>query len=125
MNLTALLKDSDPQPSGVREISAEAVLPHLEALRVIDVREPAEFVGPLGHLHGAELVPLSTVGSAAPAWDRSTPILVVCRSGGRSGNAASTLMRLGFEQVFNLTGGMIAWNAHELPCSFDAPGRNP
>ena len=34
MNLTALLKDSDPQPSGVREISAEAVLPHLEALRV-------------------------------------------------------------------------------------------
>lgn len=123
MNLAGLLHDSDAQPLGYREISSAAVFPHLGGLRLIDVREPDEFVGPLGHIPGAELVPLSTVESSASAWDRSAPTLVVCRSGGRSGAAASLLVRLGFEQVFNLTGGMIAWNAHELPLGHEAAGR--
>jgi rhodanese-related sulfurtransferase len=109
-----LLAHSDLQPAGFREVSPLAVLPHLGELHLVDVREPDEFTGPLGHLSGAELAPLGTVPQAAAGWDRSAPILLICRSGARSGRAAAFLARQGFDAVFNLTGGMLAWNANSL-----------
>ncbi len=78
--------------------------------RIIDVREPDEFSGELGHLPGAELVPLATVAEVAASWPRTERIVVVCRSGGRSARAARQLVELGFERVFNLSGGMLAAN---------------
>lgn len=78
-------------------------LPH----RLIDVREPSEFV--LGHVPGAELVPLGTLETAARTWDRTAPIVVVCRSGSRSARGAHLLLTMGFENVYNLTGGMLAY----------------
>jgi rhodanese-related sulfurtransferase len=59
------------------------------------VREPNEFAGPLGHVHGAELFPMGTLPTAAEAWDRKTPILLVCRSGNRSGRVAAVLAQRG------------------------------
>ncbi|MEZ4316197.1 MAG: rhodanese-like domain-containing protein [Myxococcota bacterium] len=115
-----LFEQSAAHPHGFREVSPTDALPHLAGLRLIDVRETAELDGPLGHLEGIEHVPLGTVPSAAPTWDRSTPILVICRSGGRSGSAAAHLAQLGFEQVFNLSGGMLAWNAAGLPLEREA-----
>ncbi len=78
--------------------------------RIIDVREPAEFTGDLGHLAGAELVPLSTVALVAQDWPRDEALLIVCRSGRRSAVAAQDLLALGFKQVANLEGGMLAYN---------------
>lgn len=101
--------------AGFRELAPHLAAEHLGELRVIDVREPGEFTGPLGRVPGAELVPLGTVEEAARSWNRDVPVLVVCRSGGRSGRAASILRTLGFRNVFNLTGGMLAWDAHGLP----------
>jgi rhodanese-related sulfurtransferase len=86
-----------------------------QKLRVVDVREPGEFVGELGHIPGAELVPLGSLARAAHGWDRNDEILVVCRSGGRSASAAATLTRLGFSRVGDLRGGMLAYNAARLP----------
>jgi rhodanese-related sulfurtransferase len=86
-----------------------------QKLRVIDVREPGEFVGELGHIPGAELVPLGNLAKAAQSWDRNDEIVVVCRSGARSANAAVTLTRLGFSRVRDLRGGMLAYNAARLP----------
>ena len=76
--------------------------------RVIDVRQPEEFEGDLGHLEEAELVPLATLSAAAVSWDKTQPYLLVCRSGGRSSSACSTLSRMGFSDVTNLRGGMLA-----------------
>lgn len=110
-----LLARSDLTPAGYREISPLAALHHLFDLRLVDVREADEYLGPLGHIAGAELVPVSTIAAAATGWERDRPILVICRSGARSARAATTLAAMGFRALFNLTGGMLAWEANGLP----------
>ncbi|HEU4732954.1 MAG TPA: MBL fold metallo-hydrolase [Kofleriaceae bacterium] len=84
-------------------------------LALIDVREPAEFTGELGHVPGATLVPLATLLDAAQAWDPERDIVLVCRSGGRSARAATELARRGFRHLYNLRGGMLAWNEARMP----------
>lgn len=77
-------------------------------VRRIDVREPDEYAGPLGHLPGAELVPLGSLEAAADAWPREQPLLLICRSGARSARAAQALAQRGFNHLYNLAGGMLA-----------------
>jgi rhodanese-related sulfurtransferase len=84
-------------------------------VRIIDVREPFEFHGELGHMPRAELVPLATVSAASRAWDLNARIVVVCRSGARSANAAAWLAARGFRHVMNLRGGMLAYIDAMLP----------
>ncbi|HEY0714142.1 MAG TPA: rhodanese-like domain-containing protein [Polyangia bacterium] len=86
-----------------------------DTARIIDVREPHEWIGELGHIPGATLVPLATLEAAAAQWDRERPVVVVCRSGSRSTRAAVTLAALGFRQVRNLAGGMLAYKGAGLP----------
>lgn len=100
---------------GIPEVSVALVAAQRGTFRIIDVREPDEFTGPLGHIQGAELVPLATLTQAAMVWDRDAAIVLVCRSGGRSGRAALTLEGLGFHQVASMAGGMMAWSAMALP----------
>jgi rhodanese-related sulfurtransferase len=53
---------------------------------------------------------------AAELSDRSAdPVVLVCRSGVRSTTGAAILTGLGFSKVYNLKGGMVAWNAQKLP----------
>lgn len=101
-----------PRFENVRPDSAVSLTPRP---RIIDVREPDEFVGELGHLPGAELVPLATLPERARAWPKDEPLLLVCRSGGRSARAAETLGEMGFERLFSLEGGMLAVNERKLP----------
>lgn len=105
---------STVRADGARDLPAQLGVAGLEAARIVDVREPDEFDGPLGHIEDAELVPLATVAAAASGWARDRPLVVVCRSGARSGRAAAQLAAMGFD-VYNLTGGMTAWNAAGLP----------
>ncbi len=107
--------NSELHPAGYRDLAPVAALDHLPNFRIVDVREPDEYVGPLGHIRDAELVPLATVVAAAEGWDRTQPLLMVCRSGARSGRAASALVQMGFTHVYNLMGGMLAWDANQLP----------
>lgn len=79
--------------------------------RVIDVREPHEYHGGLGHIPGAELVPLQSLPSAAAEWDRGERLAIVCHSGARSMRAAQYLMGEGFGHVVNVAGGTMAWAA--------------
>lgn len=106
---------STPHPAGFRDVEPRVAAAHLASVHVVDVREAAEFEGPLGHVPGAELVPLATVGAAAVAWPKDRPLLVVCRSGGRSARAAAVLGQAGFSHLYNLSGGMLAWNDAGLP----------
>jgi rhodanese-related sulfurtransferase len=101
---------------GVPELTAEAVMQlELAGVRLVDVREQDEYRGELGHIAGSQLVPLSTVQSAARTWSKQQPIVLICRSGGRSGRAALQLAAAGFERVASLRGGMSNWNARQLP----------
>lgn len=112
--MSVLWSTARPHAAGYREVSASELSAGLGRVRVVDVREPSEFTGELGHIDGAELVPLATVARAADTWDKSAEVVLVCRSGGRSGQAATALARAGFTSVINLTGGMIGWNAARL-----------
>ena len=104
-----------PAPGGYRDVSPAATVAARGAARLIDVREPHEYTGELGHVPGSELVPLSTVAAAARAWERERDVILICRSGARSGRAAEALVAAGFARVMNMAGGMLAYNAAGLP----------
>ena len=82
---------------------------------VLDVREPAEFEK--GHVIGARNVPLSQLEERAGEIQKhkTKPVIVICASGNRSRSALGSLRRLGFEQVFELGGGVAAWQQAGLP----------
>jgi rhodanese-related sulfurtransferase len=84
---------------------------------VVDVREPEEFVGELGHIEGALLMPLDALDHRLPklAGYIDRDIVVVCRAGARSATGAAMLKRAGFRRVENLEGGMLAWVEAKLP----------
>jgi len=107
-------------PAGVPEVLDEWLHEHLSQVIVLDVREPDEFRGELGHIVGAQLTPLQTLAAAAATLPRDRQIITVCRSGGRSGKAALSLLGLGFARVASLAGGMTAWSARALPVEYGA-----
>jgi glyoxylase-like metal-dependent hydrolase (beta-lactamase superfamily II)/rhodanese-related sulfurtransferase len=84
---------------------------------LLDVREPEEFVGELGHVEGALLVPLDALERRLPklAGYVDRDVIVVCRAGARSASAGAILRRAGFQHVINLQGGMLAWVEAGLP----------
>ena len=81
--------------------------------RRIDVREYPEFAE--AALPKSELVPLSTVTTAAAAWRRDEPLVLICRSGKRATQAAEKLAQLGFLDLAILEGGVEAWRRAMLP----------
>jgi uncharacterized membrane protein YdjX (TVP38/TMEM64 family)/rhodanese-related sulfurtransferase len=101
-------------------IEAEALkrrLDHGEAVTVVDVRGPDEFVGPLGHIATARNIPVAQVQSRLGelAGLEEAPIVVVCRTDKRSATAARTLRTANFRQVNILRRGMEQWNENGLP----------
>ena len=89
--------------------------------RVLDVREPSEWIA--AHIDGAHLqsVRLLPQRIAELPFPPSTPIAVICHSGARSSIASSVLRRHGFTTVVNVTGGMAAWRDRGFPV-IDAAG---
>jgi len=73
---------------------------------LLDVREPREYQ--ICHLDG-RLIPLGQLPSRLSELDPSAHIVVHCRSGGRSANAVKMMRGAGFEDVWNLNGGILAW----------------
>jgi rhodanese-related sulfurtransferase len=80
---------------------------------LIDVREPAEWQH--GHAPKAKLIPLGSLSSRLSEIPREREVLLICRSGNRSGNAQRQLLQLGYERVVNVSGGMNAWAGAGLP----------
>ena len=107
---------------GVPEIGVDWLSKHPKRdLQLVDVREPDEYRGELGHIGGSSLVPLGTLRSAASTLDPKRPVVLICRSGGRSGRAAVDLLGMGFSRVASLRGGMIAWNQSGQPIDRSPP----
>jgi glyoxylase-like metal-dependent hydrolase (beta-lactamase superfamily II) len=100
--------------AGIWEVDPRWVEEHLRDVRVVDVREPEEFTGVLGHVPGAELIPLGQLAAASAHLSKDKPIVAVCRSGARSAQATVLLGKAGFDKVANLAGGMLRWRAQRL-----------
>jgi phage shock protein E len=81
---------------------------HADAL-VLDVRTPAEFHA--GHIPGAINLDMMDFDftSKVEQYDRGRPVLLYCRSGNRSYHAGNVMMKLGFENVYNLASGLFDW----------------
>lgn len=82
---------------------------------VLDVREPAEFAA--GHLPKARNIPLKELPARLEEIGKykERAVLVTCRSGPRAGSASRLLKRSGFGSVYQLKGGLVAWQQASLP----------
>jgi glyoxylase-like metal-dependent hydrolase (beta-lactamase superfamily II)/rhodanese-related sulfurtransferase len=101
--------------AGIWEIDPHGLEEQAQAVQILDVREPQEFVGPLGHIPGAILIPLGELAERAGELARDRPIVTVCRAGSRSAQATVILREASFTDIANLAGGMLRWRAEGHP----------
>jgi rhodanese-related sulfurtransferase len=100
--------------SGIPEIDPHWVEENAGHVQLLDVREPDEFVGPLGHIAGSVLIPLGTLPERLGELSKEKPVVAICRSGARSAQAVNFLRQAGFTRLANLPGGMIRWRQEGL-----------
>ena len=100
----------------VANVSEAIALSNHENAVFVDVREQRE-VGDSGMIQNAVHIPLSSLKKNIGQIEKhkNKPVVVYCRSGSRSIGAAGTLKKAGFEKVYSLTGGMLAWQKENLP----------
>ena len=101
--------------AGIWELQPDWLAENAGRVQVIDVREPEEFDGALGHIKGAKLLPLGSLVEKKHEIAKDMPIVLVCRSGARSAQATVLLKNAGFPKVANLAGGMLRWRGQRLP----------
>ena len=112
--------DSTPAATAIAEpgvVSAEtaAELAGRADVVVIDVRTPEEFDE--GHLEGATRIGIADADfrDQLDGLDREANYLVYCRSDNRSGQAVEVMREMGFENVWDMDGGIGAWSDAGLP----------
>lgn len=110
------LRNLSQKFSNVGPSAAIGVINKQDAV-LIDVREMNEIND--GMLNDAIHIPLSAVNKRLNELDKykDRAVLVYCRSGNRSGSVCRTLSGRGFEKVYNLAGGIMAWQDAHLPVS--------
>ena len=87
-----------------------------ESFQLIDVREPWE--RDIANL-GGKSIPMGDILNRSEEIDPTTPCIIHCRTGGRSGNVVSALeMHKNMDNLYNLKGGIIAW-AEEIDPSME------
>ena len=117
IGVATLLSVSIASAEALPEIDVAAAAAQIQdkQIKVLDVREPAEFA--TGVIQGAVLIPLGQVEKRIGELDglKDRPMLVVCGSGGRSAQAIRVLSKYGFTKLTNIKGGMNAWRKANLP----------
>lgn len=105
---TLMLAGCNSELAAVSPRQAAAMFAEKKAI-IVDVREPHEWREQ--HIAGAMHIPLAQIESRLTELQpyKESPVIVQCRSGKRSAKAASTLQAMGFSEVYNLSGGIIAW----------------
>jgi rhodanese-related sulfurtransferase len=97
--------------------AAAVALMNTEDSIVIDVRELHEFSE--GHIENAHHIPLGKIEERLYELEahKNAPVIVTCQSGTRAPQACGKLTKAGFGQVYELQGGMVAWEEQKLPIS--------
>lgn len=100
--------------SSISPAESTRMINHDEAL-VLDVRESKEYSE--GHIINSLHIPLASLKTRMNDLEKhkNKKIIVACRSGNRSSQACANLKKEGFEQVYNLSGGVMAWESASLP----------
>lgn len=112
-----------PEPTRYSEITPEEAIEMVESgAFLLDVREDHEWTA--GHSPGANHIAIGLISEKVDEIPTDRAIVCVCLAGGRSSAVAGALANAGFE-VHNLSGGMAAWAAADLPVVTDSgePGR--
>jgi molybdopterin/thiamine biosynthesis adenylyltransferase/rhodanese-related sulfurtransferase len=103
-------EEAVPVTTGIPEMTPRELKTRLDRgddLFILDVREPHEYQ--ICNLHG-NLIPLGQLPSRVNELDSSREIVAHCRSGKRSADAVEFLRKAGFQKVWNLKGGILAWS---------------
>lgn len=99
-------------------------------VRILDIRPREDLTGALGYIPGSHWVAMEGLDAAVAALPRDTPLVLVSRSGGRSGAAVRQLREKGFRFVAAMQGGIWAWRdlgfgVSRDPAIFQRPGVQP
>ena len=101
----------------IKEVEAPELAQRLEKqpkdIHVIDVREMNEFSA--GTMPGAKAMPMASIPVRLNELEQDKELFVICRSGARSAQVCQFLQQQGFENVFNLRGGLMSWSRNGLP----------
>ena len=101
----------------IKEVDAPELASWVEdeshKLRVIDVREMREIMQ--GTMLNAEPLPLASLPLHLDKFESSEKLVIICRSGARSAQACMFFQQQGYDNVYNLRGGMIGWAHNSLP----------
>lgn len=117
------MADVGEQTLVVEEISPAEAFEEIQSgdVQLIDSREPHEYAE--SHLEGGRLVPPALIADEVEthAPDKNKRTLVYCRSGNRSLRAAQQMVAMGYTDVANVTGGILAWQEQGLPIVSASP----
>jgi rhodanese-related sulfurtransferase len=100
----------------VSPAEAQKMMEERKDVLFLDVRTPAEFSGPSGHLEGALLIPVQDLEDRIGELEqyRGKTIVAYCRTANRSGRAVALLKEHGFHAL-NMSGGIVQWNSEGRP----------
>ncbi len=97
----------------IQDIQPMELDPTDEDFLIVDVRERSELAA--GKIENAYPMPLASLPMRMSELKNNKKIIMVCRSGARSAQACMFLQQNGFDNVYNLRGGMIGWVRAEKP----------
>ncbi|MCB0216836.1 MAG: rhodanese-like domain-containing protein [Chloroflexi bacterium] len=95
------------------DVATTAALQASGGALLIDVREPSEYAE--GHIPGITLIPMGEVQDRLAELPRDQPVILTCRSGNRSATVAEFLRGQGYDQVYSMQGGILAWEGAGQP----------
>lgn len=84
-----------------------------KSVRLVDIRSEAEFAA--GMIPGAEKLPMHLIPLKLNEFSSDELVVLYCRSGARSAQATGYMQQQGYDQVYNLRGGIITWARSGLP----------
>ncbi len=106
-------------PRNISAAEAAQLLQREKRVYLLDVRTPGEFMQM--RLDGAHLIPIDQILRRIGELPKDRPILVYCAVGSRSSQVAGYLAQQGYDEVYNLYGGISAWQLRGYPVLQGAP----
>lgn len=129
LSLVSCNSDENTQNEGKTIIHLDAKdfhdkLSNTEDHQLVDVRSPEEYNS--GHIDNAENIDINSPDfeKDIQKLDKKRPVFLYCRSGGRSSTATNILKKLGFNIIYDMKGGITAWNSNGLSNSPESGNKN-
>jgi rhodanese-related sulfurtransferase len=106
-NLSAAKPAAQIKSTTITSTELQSAIDSKQPIVLIDVRTPEEFAS--GHIAIAKLIPLDTLTQRMNEIPKDKEVILMCRSGRRSGIAQETLLKAGYTNTKNLAGGIVGW----------------